>query len=124
MGCHTWYYKKGGNIEKFTVEEIKKELKADCEYKYIKEFDKESIEDFLDKKFNKICIYNRFNGDYYINIDYPNLFRVGGYPDIVLRSYEETIKYINVYKAEITNENKQKLKEFWKKYPDGIIEFG
>ena len=73
----------------------------------------------IDKKNNKI----------YIGVDdFHDVFRKYGYPDDKLFSYDETIKYIENEKNECYVRDKEhtykQLKDFWDKYPDGMINFG
>jgi len=64
--------------------------------------------------------------------DFHDTFRVGNYPEDILLSYEDTMKFIEhkVFEGySITLfENKFtgriRLEEFWEKYPDGMIKFG
>jgi hypothetical protein len=56
-------------------------------------------------------------------------FRIGGYPETKLFSLEETLKFLEDNDGKIDywmtkEETIEKLKEFWTKYPDGMIEFG
>ena len=74
----------------------------------------------------EITIYIDGKGLFIEDTGFHDLFRKGGYPGDMLFSLEETINYINdaendcsVYPTTI-----QKLEEFWKKYPRGLIEFG
>src|ERR1035437_599179 len=57
------------------------------------------------------------------NTRYHDAFRIGGYPDDVLFSLEETIKYIEKHKNEIQlfPETYKQLEQFWKEFPDGVI---
>jgi hypothetical protein len=71
-------------------------------------------------------------------LDHPVIFR--GYPkdqDMVLKSYEETLEFINNNYTEVLDDTKEdwtagklrdkelnQLKEFWGKYPKGCISFG
>lgn len=83
---------------------------------------------------------------------YHDIFRIGGYPDEVLYSFDDTLKFLEVNEDKIQfgyimciNPEEQdhqkriwqeqeresykikvieKLKEFWSKYPDGQIHFG
>jgi len=55
-----------------------------------------------------------------------NLFRVAGYPEDVMLSYEDTMKFLdkyydpkNVYRGGVRND--ALIKEFWEKYPNGMI---
>ena len=53
-------------------------------------------------------------------------FRKYGYPDDRLYSLEETLAYIENPENNCTvyETTKRRLKEFWEKYPEGMIEFG
>lgn len=67
------------------------------------------------------------NNVYYVNSEYHDVFRVTGYPNDTLYSYQECLEFIDNYNKK-HNINipvfKERLKEFWDKYPDGIIKFG
>jgi len=59
--------------------------------------------------------------------DFHDVFRVGGYPDDKLFSLDDTIEYINnknCYFDTDMSDTVNTLKEFWDKYPDGMILFG
>ena len=60
-----------------------------------------------------------------------DLFRIHNFPEYILCSLEETLKFIQDRKDGITYYHSTKTKtfdelirEFWGKYPDGIIKFG
>lgn len=55
-----------------------------------------------------------------------NLFRIYGYPLDKLWSLNETLDFIekNKEKSSIYDYTYEKLEEFWKNYPDGMIDFG
>jgi hypothetical protein len=61
-----------------------------------------------------------------------NPFRIGGYPENQLFSYQETLDFIKKYEEKYNTivelhegENGLTfLKEFWDAHPDGMIEFG
>lgn len=55
-----------------------------------------------------------------------DMFRLGGYPEDVLTSFEETMKYIEERKDKMsfTDNWETKLKKFWDENPNGFIEFG
>jgi hypothetical protein len=81
-------------------------------------------------KYSDICIdlTDFHNGIFYKNSDgLPHdLFRIGGYPNDKLFSYDETITYIKQHHHEMafTDDWEKNLKIFWDKYPDGMIDFG
>ena len=95
MGCHTWFFR--------AIKE--NEIATDtCDYS--------------DEMFGE---------DRYTDIDTPHdLFRIGGYPDDKLLSLQQTMEFIERNKERISfSENwEERLKEFWSKNPDGVIEFG
>lgn len=97
MGCHTWFFRP------------------------IKENEEPSY----------YCGYSdeKYGENKYTNVDTPhNLFRIriGYYPNAKLLSLEQTIEFIEYNKENISFvENwEERLKEFWSKNPDGVIEFG
>jgi len=63
---------------------------------------------------------------FYMETGFHDTFRKYGYPEDKLFSLQETLDYINNPKNDCTiYENTiERLKEFWDKYPDGMIEFG
>ena len=80
---------------------------------------------------NKYCEYSdgivdHYNGNFYKEIGFHDMFRKYGYPQDKLFSLEETLAYINNPENEcVINDNTFKwLEEFWAKYPDGMIDFG
>jgi len=91
-----------------------------------------TLEDEKNGKFIKgIYNYCARNNSVYIKdkgSDLPNtIFRVGNYPEDQLLSYEETINFINSHVVSFSYEKEMaldKLKQFWEKYPDGMICFG
>jgi len=150
MGCHTWCYKKSEKFEKreaigsilFWIKNdisfIEKELidnAADLGLKrelrnkrrLLTLVEKEKI--YADNTIEKL--YNRykedggpyFNGARYEECGYHNIFRIGNYPEDVLTSLEETQKFINENKN-CYDIDTLRILEFWKTYPDGIIDFG
>lgn len=95
MGCHTWFFRK-----------VKENEKADDTCAFSEE---------------------KYGDDRYTNIDTPHdLFRIGGYPDDKLLSLQQTMEFIELNKERISfgEDWEERLKEFWSKNPDGVIEFG
>lgn len=71
--------------------------------------------------------YAEFGESKYTNVDTPHdLFSIGSHPEEVLFSLEETLEFIEKNREKITfRENwKERLRDFWAKNPNGIIEFG
>lgn len=68
-----------------------------------------------------------YSDEGYTDIDTPHdLFRIGNYTDDKLLSLKQTLDFIDKNKDIISfSENWEiELKEFWDKYPNGVIEFG
>jgi len=64
------------------------------------------------------------DGIYYREIrKYHDLFRSNKY-DTILKTKEETLKFLKENHISISKENKGKLLKFWEDYPDGLIELG
>ena len=59
-----------------------------------------------------------------LDCEFHNLFRTSCFEDVILTSYEETVKYIEDNNCETFDYTYDKLKEFFEKYPNGVIEFG
>jgi hypothetical protein len=53
-----------------------------------------------------------------------DLFRLGGYPEDRLFSYDETMEYCEKKNIELNGEEKKDVRDFWDKFPDGMINFG
>ena len=117
MGLHTWFRKD---------REIEKKLKSI----YAK------IDDDMDHLSDaEIYILDKDAGDLYEQNDteFHDLFRTsklnanGMYPGDEIFSYEETLKWLEDNENKIysfSNELKEQLKNFWNKYPNGVINFG
>ncbi len=59
-----------------------------------------------------------------LDCEFHDLFRTGYDEDKILRSFEETMIYIKEKNCQTFENTEQELKEFFNKYPDGVIEFG
>lgn len=78
------------------------------------------------------CIYIPGRGLFITDVSMThNIFRIGGYPEDMLFSFEETIEFIEKNKEAISNyrgplqeDTIDRLKKFWEQYPDGMIDFG
>jgi len=157
MGCHTWFNKRltipVEQIKKEAISNIEIVIKRWESYKSTDQqmiflgLTEERIENMLiflnrclqrcHKNYLGTISYgysleksiHLFDGIFYEDAEYHDLFRRGHYPDDILKSYDETISYIenNIDKISfhISKEwSIEKLKEFWTKYPDGLIYFG
>ena len=62
---------------------------------------------------------------FYVETKYHDIFRVSNYPNNVLLSLEETLKFIDAHEIRyIHNDYLDRLKQFWLEYPEGVIVFG
>lgn len=63
---------------------------------------------------------------FFVDTDYHDLFRVGGYPNARLFSKDECIQYMkdNADKIIKHDDTDRLLDEFWSEHPDGCIHFG
>ena len=59
-----------------------------------------------------------------LDCEFHDWFRTGYDEDKILRSFEETMIYIKEKNCQTFENTEQELKEFFNKYPDGVIEFG
>jgi hypothetical protein len=86
----------------------------------------EELNDYYCSQASNLIEYVEGRGFYSDGTGFHDLFRKHGYPDDKLFSYEETLAYINDPKNECTvcDWTNDKLKEFWEKFPDGMIQFG
>ena len=58
------------------------------------------------------------------DIDLHDTFRKGGYLEDVLLSFKQTLEFCKENEVDLNENQITTLKEFFEKYPDGIIEFG
>ena len=159
MGCHTWFYRKSDlSIERVRLNWLERnaEIIKECEKALIDPLDyfsnykltKSQVEWYLkiykrqrrmvEKGLCNCAVMNNqpFHSLYlkghgfYIEEGTHDLFRIGGYPEIYLFSYQETIDFIKQYeitekmKVKFCENGKKRLKEFWSKNKDGMICFG
>jgi len=77
---------------------------------------------------DKVAYYNGESFFEYCEEDFSgNPFRIGDYPDDCLYSLEETLNFIKRYEEQnscTVEVSMECLKDFWNKYPDGMINFG
>lgn len=107
--------------------------------RFVDKFSEKTIKELFCDKFNDEfgrTLKLADDGQIYVELSGENLapesewfhdcFRRYGYPDHILRSYRQTMRYINcpLNKCVTKKETNQRIKEFWKKHPDGYISFG
>lgn len=93
---------------------------------------KSAFVNHLTKDTDEGKLYQLHNGIVYCETkDMPgNIFRVGNYPEDVLLSMDDTMKFIMENKERIYYYNGKfedvvkRLEEFWESNPNGLIEFG
>lgn len=73
--------------------------------------DDEEITEFIDNK-----------GLYIADTGFHDVFRKYDYPNDILFSLDESLEYIN--SCDVFEDTVGRLKEFWSKYPNGMINFG
>jgi hypothetical protein len=98
------------------------------EYFFEEDYDKENLlSQFYAAWQPKLTVYIPERG-FYEEVEFHDVFRKYGYPEDLLFSLEETLTYINNPKNKCSIHDKEwtlkTLYEFWKKYPDGMIQFG
>jgi hypothetical protein len=66
------------------------------------------------------------NRKIYNKVNYHAVFRCYNYPEDILYSLKETLTFINnpINEVKVFENTFIKLKEFWERYPTGIIKFG
>jgi len=149
MGCHTWCYKKERDISnEELIKEIIKGLSSQAEYseRYLyehpsnKDVEKDlknqlrilnlfkdgkiSSESVISRAYNDLnrCEFLYHDGSFYKETEYHDIFRIGGYPEDMLTSFEETNVFIKenmCYSIDY-----ERLVKFWEEYPEGLLEFG
>lgn len=102
MGCHTWFYRRG-----FKAENKSEPSRIRVKGHWYVQDTKRPVT--IETQNNEV-------------FDYHDAFRIGGYPDDILLSLNETIEFIKKHKIEKVDWDY--LKEFWCVYPDGMIRFG
>ena len=151
MGCHTWCYTPIEIPEKEEIKNFLFDLYEDYLQSF-KDRWKNIIKNRIHKlKEDKIPIwqleewyfdrrgFTKENGKYYMETEYHDIFRCNDYDAPNLHSLEETIEFIknnsdkcfgNIgwvpekQKCVAFEINFDNIKEFWTKYPNGLITFG
>jgi uncharacterized membrane protein YukC len=96
MGCHTFFFKSITRTEK-----IEHEKTEDC------------------------GIIIKHDGSFYETInDYHDVFRVKHYPRKTIHSLRELRRWLRKDYFKLSLQQTQTLREYWSKYPGGIIRFG
>jgi len=144
MGCHTWFYTKDTvtleqalDIAKSYYQQVKDAKRGKKARKAnptlapdwdLNKFDERRgcYRAFLDVceddlRRGKLCVINE-KGIFLGSDEYHDLFRIHTYPADELYSLEATLEFID--RHGIDEVDWDRLDEFWRKYPDGLIEFG
>ena len=138
MSCHTWFATKGNKdirtdkeIRKYLIK-INEEEWEDCQEKcwvtYYRRVSK-LIPKFSKETIAKMIWYEDyvFNGYFYKDVDsskYHDVFRVSDYLEDILTSMVDVYNFMHKVKQTLKIEQKNRLMEFFREYPDGIIYFG
>lgn len=155
MGCHTWYKvpaaKGKDNIKNYITNIINKQRQKEwwdnkCEEEALRTL---KALDYLDENMSEELLYTAsydetiyfVDGEPVLFTDYRdsrNIPRIGGYPNVVIKSSREMFKameeglmdwkgetrfYFN-HSREEEDDIKLYIIDFFNKHPDGIIEFG
>lgn len=149
MGCHTWYKKLVTNNQEYIVKRVRDVIAVSKHYDWYEftnlkdlfESNEEWVQEIAEYVYDNVNGLVNVNGTYGIydaandyDTDEP---RIGGYPDTIIKSADEMFKamedgligwqgnHFNFYWDESRDERIRKnIIEFFKAYPDGIIEFG
>jgi len=149
MSCHTWCYKKERDVSKNDlIKEIIKGLTSEAESseRYLdehpsnKEVEKDlknqlrilnlfkdgkiSSESAISRAYNNLyhAEFLYYDGSFYSETEYHDIFRIGGYPEDMLTSFEETNVFIKENMCYAIDY--ERLVKFWEEFPEGLLEFG
>jgi hypothetical protein len=89
--------------------------------------DNDSKCDYSDSQVDELTIFDEQTGLYYTSVRrYNDMFRYYDYEQDNIHSLQETLELIktNSTKAELYDDSMDKINEFWREYPDGLIQFG
>ena len=89
--------------------------------------DNDSKVDYSDSQVDELTIFDEQTGLYYTSVHrYNDMFRYYDYEQDNIHSLQETLELIktNSTKAELYDDSMNKINEFWREYPDGLIQFG
>jgi cobalamin biosynthesis Mg chelatase CobN len=154
MGSHTWFYRKlkDVNREILITDIIEQTNKLIPEFENSSNPDDQDYANWLKalrksvkQNVNNLTVLpDKLLEDYYLiaysgivrfhnnalyvtdGVRYHDLFRRLDYPDDVITSYEDAIKYIenpNNEVVQVVDNCYDLLKQFWTEFPDGIIAF-
>jgi hypothetical protein len=119
MGQHTWFYKS-------------KDLyyKTEKLYSKLDDFENGKIE-LSEHELSEIWSKIDEQEDANYAIEFHNCFRTSKrnekdrtYTEDILSSKEECSDWIEKNKDHVYDLNEENLNQFWKKFPDGVIDFG
>jgi hypothetical protein len=130
MGCHTWFHRKltKDDIHQAKIKALNDKVLA--KHGKLKEFIINSI-NCCDYKWllsgwgidNSIVVCH--NNIFYATVeDFHDIFRITTYPRKKLYNYKQLKKWMGKYWYDLNEEQKYQLRQFWLKYPKGLIAFG
>jgi hypothetical protein len=144
VGCHTWFYRRTTARDIITsdyVKELKEYLEEGEELPFVSEL-------FLYPDFNLFysphfrLIPRKRNPKwrhrpwlisfnylthclYYEQVhDFHDTFRIKNYPDKKIHNFRQLRRFLGKRYYSLTQAQIDRVKEFWSKYPNGMIEFG
>ena len=146
MGCHTWFNRRIKNQPKSKEQKAQIAVKfIENQIKILKDKDdvilfKEEIERIKNNElyeealndYYRFSIYSEYlitycNNVFYEDVaheGYHDLFRIHNYDEPPIFNLEETYTRLKERNINLNNEEDKKLKDFWSRYPEGMIEFG
>lgn len=149
MGCHTYFSRpiteeEFRKMKEYAPTEIY-ELTGNpnLNYMYDRELYNRLMKSYM---LNEPCVYSYYwwqlgygcgnpelgniniikvNGKLFVEVDeYYDLFRIGHYPRKIIRNRKELRKYLRKRYFQLTDGQLEKISEFFKRYPGGVITFG
>jgi hypothetical protein len=122
MGCHTWFVER---IEDDT--DLRKNIRAfvDIEPGMYERLDHLTIDDLQQEYCMSVTTHKWLKGHGVCKKvpEFHDVFRVKNYPEDILKSLDQTVNFIEANECEVFDDTHDRLKEFWDKYPNGLIYF-
>jgi hypothetical protein len=139
MGCHTWFYKLTTVAEIENSDEVKEYAEDGVFFNLYELASIPNFNMYLSPTFHRICIqrnpqtrdknrkYTMLNNKfiYYARVhDFHDSIRVKNYPAKTLHNFRQMRRWLGKRFYNLTEEQKLRMKLFWKTYPKGMIDFG